>query len=234
MSSPAAYRSPRSLATAATVLLVVCGALTVFRLVADSLLYRAAGDLPSGVEFGDGSAFGPSYGLQMLAYLLYSPALMGSTVAFLGWFHRVRVNAEWLSPHGHRHSRGWAVGGWFTPVVFLWFPWRIACDIWQAGVRPDASGVRTPLPTTVVNAWWVSFCLFNVMDAVGSQVTDGARHPDQYQQGVAWLIASDALQLVAAVLAVLVVRTVTAMQEERFAEHSAATSYGVYVSAVEG
>ncbi|MEU4120601.1 DUF4328 domain-containing protein [Kitasatospora sp. NPDC028055] len=233
MSSPAAYRSPRSLATAAIVLLVVCGAVTLLQLVVDVLRYRAAGDLPGAVEFGDDSAFGLSHWLDLIAYLLYSLTLVGAMVTFLSWFHRVRVNAEWLSPRGHRHSRGWAIGGWFTPVIFLWFPWRIACDIWQAGVRPDASGVRTPLPTTLINLWWVSFCLANMVDALGNQDIDAARYPDAYQQGAAWLIASDVLELVAAVLAVLVVSKVTAMQEERFAEHTAATSYGVHVSAVE-
>lgn len=233
MPSPAVYRSPRATATAATVLLVVCGAVTLFQLVADVLLYRAAGDLPGIVEFGDESAFGRPYWLHLAGYLLYGLTLTGSAVTFISWFHRTRVNAEWLSPHGHRHSRGWAVGGWFTPVIFLWFPWRIACDTWQAGVRPDASGVRTPLPTTLINFWWVSFCLANMVGALGDQSIDAARYPDHYQQGVAWLIASDALQLVAAVLAVLVVQKVTAMQEERFAEHIAATSYGVHVSAVE-
>ncbi|MER7674662.1 DUF4328 domain-containing protein [Kitasatospora sp. NPDC096128] len=231
MPSPAVYRSPRATATAATVLLVVCGAVVLFRLVTDFLLYGAAGDLPVDVEFGDESAFSSAYGLYLAANLMYLLTLAGSAAAFLTWFYRARVNAEVLYPHGHQRARGWAIGGWFTPVVQFWFPRQIVGDIWQAGVRPDASGVRPPLSETLLNFWWISFWLAKLTNRIGTQSTDGAHYPDEYQQGLLWVIASDVLEVVAAVLAVLVVRKVTAMQEERFAER-AATAYGVHASAV--
>ncbi|MER7849980.1 DUF4328 domain-containing protein [Kitasatospora sp. NPDC096077] len=228
MPSPAVYRSPRTTATVATVLLVVCGAVTLFRLVADVLLYGAAGDLPASVPFGDETAFGAPFALSLLAFLLYYLALAGSAAAFITWFYRVRVNAEVLNPHGHRRGRGWAIGAWFTPVVCFWFPRQIAQDVWQAGARPDALGVREPLSETVLNLWWATFWLANILSRAGTQITDGARFPDDYQQGVVWMIGSDLAELAAAVFAVLVVRKVTAMQEERSAENIAR----IYGSAV--
>ncbi|MFE9498788.1 DUF4328 domain-containing protein [Streptomyces collinus] len=33
----------------------------------------------------------------------------------------------------HTNSRGWAICGWFCPVVNLWFPRRVALDTWDAG-----------------------------------------------------------------------------------------------------
>ncbi|WP_448318576.1 DUF4328 domain-containing protein, partial [Streptomyces sp. CO7] len=57
-------------------------------------------------------------------------------VVLLLWFHRVRRNAEVFSPGGHRRSRGWVFGGWFLPVVNLWFPFQVTSDIWWASARP--------------------------------------------------------------------------------------------------
>ncbi|MEV7601543.1 DUF4328 domain-containing protein [Kitasatospora sp. NPDC089797] len=232
MPSPAVYRSPRATATAATVLLVVCGAATLFQLVADLLLYGAVGDLSGDVDFGDETALGAPFTLSALAGLLYLLTLVGSVAAFLTWFYRARVNAEVMDPHGHRRGRGWAIGGWFTPVVFLWFPRQIAGDIWQAGVRPDATGVRPPLSQTLLNFWWGAFVVANATGRMGGELTGAAHYPDDYQQGLVWTIASDALGVAAAVLAVMVVRKVTAMQEERCAEHYARMQ-GLQVSAVQ-
>ncbi|MFF9639961.1 DUF4328 domain-containing protein [Kitasatospora aureofaciens] len=232
MPSPAVFRSPKAAATAATVLLSVSGATALFRLAVDVHLYGVVGDLLTGAAGVDGNTLTDADNLNDTAYSVYLLALVATAAAFITWFYRARVNAEVLYPHGHRFRRGWAVGGWFTPVVALWFPRQIAGDIWQAGVRPDETGVRPPLSQTLLNLWWGTFLVGNVLNRIGSQSTHAARYPDDYQQGVVWLIASDVLAVAAAVFAVLVVRKVTSMQEERFAE-SAARAYGVHTSAVE-
>ncbi|MFD4656713.1 DUF4328 domain-containing protein [Kitasatospora sp. NPDC058444] len=234
MPSPAVYGSPRTSATAATVLLSVCGATTLASLGVGVSLYAEAGALATGTE-SDGSALMDTALLYDNVGLLQLVAMAASAVAFVTWFHRVRVNAEVFDPNGHRFKRGWAIGGWITPVVNLWFPRQIAGDIWQAGARPDASGVRPQLPQTLLTLWWAAFWISNATARIGSQYLDSAsaQFADGYQQAVAWLLASDLLSVVAAVLAVLVVRRLTAMQEERFAA-AAAPAYGVHGGTVRG
>ncbi|MGW7443069.1 DUF4328 domain-containing protein [Kitasatospora sp. NPDC054795] len=234
MPSPAVYRSPRAGATAATVLLAVSAATTLAPLAVGLRLYGEAGDLATGAE-SDGSALMDTAQLYDNVGYLQVVALVASAVTFVIWFHRVRVNAEVFDPRGHRFRRGWAIGAWFTPVVALWFPRRIAGDIWQAGARPDASGVRPQLPQTLLNLWWATFWISNVTGRVGSQYlgSASAQYADGYQQAVGWLIASDLLLVVAAVLAVLVIRGLTAMQEERFTE-SAAPVFGLHGGTVRG
>ncbi|MGW2372247.1 MULTISPECIES: DUF4328 domain-containing protein [Kitasatospora] len=231
MPSPAVFRSPKAAATAATVLLSVSGAASLFRLAVDVRLYGLVGDLLTNIDLVDDATIADADHLDQAASTVALVALVATAAAFITWFYRVRVNAEVLNPHGHRFRRGWAIGGWFTPLVALWFPRQIAGDIWQAGARPDESGVRPPLSQTPLNLWWTTFVVGNVLGRIGAQSTNAAHYPDDYQQGVVWLIASDLLELAAAVFAVLVVRKVTSMQEERFAE-SAARAYGVGVSAV--
>ncbi|MFE4517944.1 DUF4328 domain-containing protein [Kitasatospora sp. NPDC056783] len=232
MSSPAVYRSPRSSSVAATVLLAVCGAVTVASLGAGFLVYGEAGKVAGSDELADDSALMDAIGLHDAIGLLQTVAMVASAVTFIVWFHRARVNAEVFEPHGHRFKRGWAIGSWFTPVVLLWFPWQIAVDTWQASARPDESGVRLPHPQPLLNLWWGTFVLSNLIGRFGAQSASSAKYADDYQDAVAWLIASDLVEVAAAVLAILVVRRLTALQEKRFIESAAA--YGAHGATVWG
>ncbi|MFI2609781.1 DUF4328 domain-containing protein [Kitasatospora sp. NPDC018619] len=233
MTSPAVYRSSRAAATAATVLLAVSGAEALASLGTAVRLYGQVGDVADGVEVADGSALMDTANLYDSISMLQLVTLVATAAAFITWFYRVRVNAEVLDPNGHRFRRGWAVGGWFTPVVLLWFPRQIAGDTWQASTRPDASGVRPIAPQTLLNLWWATFLLFNALDRYGSNYLSSAKYPDTYQQAVGWLVAAALTELACAVFAVLLVRRLTAMQEERVAE-SAAPAFGAYGGTVVG
>ncbi|MFJ9692603.1 DUF4328 domain-containing protein [Kitasatospora sp. NPDC101183] len=219
MSSPAVYRSPRTTATVATVLLAVTMAVSVLAVVADLLLFGSADEIsPNSLTTADW--------MVALSGLLQVLALIATAAAFITWFHRVRVNAEVFDPMGHRRTRGWAIGAWFTPVVCLWFPREIAVDIWQAGARRDASGARVPQPLGVLNTWWITFWLANATGRIGGNIFDSAAYADSYRTAALWLLASDVLDLVAAAFAIAVVQKLSATQEERFAELAAAHPYG--------
>ncbi|MFJ6618798.1 DUF4328 domain-containing protein [Kitasatospora sp. NPDC091335] len=235
MPSPAVYRSPRSSAIAATVMLAVSGAVSLVSLGTSVNLYGEVGTFAADVDLRlvDGSAVLDAYALHKNVGTLQVVTLVASVVAFIVWFHRVRVNAEILDPHGHRLRRGFAIGAWFLPIANLWIPRQIAGDIWQAGARPDGSGVRPRLPQTLLTLWWGASLGAGALARIGTVYTDSAEYPDTYQQGVAWLIASDLAMVAAAVLAVLVVRRLTATQEQRFAE-GATAAYGVHGGTVWG
>ena len=76
------------------------------------------------------------------------------TIVFLIWFYRARQNAGHLDWR-QRWSPGWAIGGWFVPVCFLWFPYQIMADIWRAGLAAENRKQLAYLP----GAWWACWCL---------------------------------------------------------------------------
>jgi hypothetical protein len=73
---------------------------------------------------------------------------------FLVWLYRASSNAH-ASGCPQRRSAGWAVGGWFVPVIFLWFPYQAVSGIWRAGQPPER---RTGIPWLVA-AWWACWLL---------------------------------------------------------------------------
>ncbi|GGP60086.1 DUF4328 domain-containing protein [Streptomyces abikoensis] len=151
--------------------------------------------------------------------------MAATAVLWVIWFRRVRLNAEVFAPGTHRFGSGWAVGSWFTPVVNLWFPKQMANDIYRA----SAPGGPQSAPKGLLNAWWVLWIAANVLSTVGDGMSSVAstrlRRPlagSDWESAVELLNSSLAvsgfstlLLLADTALALLVVRQLTRMQEQR-------------------
>ncbi|MGW0252061.1 outer membrane protein assembly factor BamB family protein [Nocardia goodfellowii] len=86
---------------------------------------------------------------------------LGAGVTVITWLWRARRNSEAMCAARHRRSIGWVIGGWFCPVVNVWFPHTIMSDVWRASdprTAPDALNLRGRRTGGWVTAWW-SFLL---------------------------------------------------------------------------
>jgi Domain of unknown function (DUF4328) len=54
-----------------------------------------------------------------------------TAVFFLLWFYRAYRTLTSLGVSCLRWGYGWAIGGWFVPILSLWRPKQIANDIWR-------------------------------------------------------------------------------------------------------
>jgi hypothetical protein len=123
---------------------------------------------------------------------------------------RVRANAGVFDPHAQSMKPWWAVGGWFVPFVNLWYPRRITRDIWDA-----SSPVGARRSYLLVNAWWTLWIVSLLADRVGSAQSGDADTADGIHAGAYAMMISDALDIAAAALAILVVLRLTRMQHEK-------------------
>ncbi|WP_097868852.1 DUF4328 domain-containing protein [Streptomyces sp. rh34] len=153
--------------------------------------------------------------LYDLAGTVQTAAFVATGVLFIIWFHRTRRNAEVFESGVQRMGPGWAVGGWFVPVANLWFPYRVASGIWEASVRLHPDGGWRTVPKTVLNLWWGGWIVSVLASRIAVSRWNRAQEPEQISDAAALVAAADALDLVAAVLAIVFVRAVTRMQVER-------------------
>ncbi|MFB7665377.1 DUF4328 domain-containing protein [Kitasatospora sp. NPDC056138] len=209
--STAGLKSPRGTGIAASVLLGVCGFAALLALLAAFGLYRQADtdrlDLARAAVTVTG-------GLQVLMMAV-------TAVVFIIWFYRVRVNAEIFDPAGHRRGRGWSIGAWFTPVVFLWFPRQIAGDTWQASAPADPQGIRPLVSQAPVSLWWGAWIASAAVSRISGRLYGRALDADDFRGAAGMMAVEAVLDLTAAVLAILFVRKLTALQQARIAERSA-------------
>ncbi|MDG9702081.1 DUF4328 domain-containing protein [Streptomyces sp. DH37] len=211
-------KSHRTAAAVAMALLGVCAAADLFSLYAGSRL----------VELIDADAFSwtgepeRAEWLYRMSGVVRVAAMVAAAVAFVVWFRRSRTNAGSFGAGSRRMDPGWAIGGRLVPVVDLWFPKRIANDIRDAGPPPGAEraagveGPRGPL-----NGWWALWILTTVLGRVASTAHRDAETLTEIQDAVTFHLVADGVNIAAAVLAVLVVRGITAVQHA-LREHRAA------------
>ncbi|WP_327431161.1 DUF4328 domain-containing protein [Streptomyces sp. NBC_01236] len=219
--TPAQLRSPVGLGQATVVMLVVSAAAGLFALYSILPSY----DILSAVSDGayqdtSGEKLDEADRLLNLAGHLQFILEIATAVVFICWFQRVRVNAEVFGPQDHRMRRAWVVWGWFVPVANLWIPRRIAADIWDASAPlPTLSlgdGSRMPSsPHSLLNSWWGLWAAAAVTDRLSSQSMRRADTPDELRSALGLMGVSEVLWITSAVLAVMFVRRLTRMQNEK-------------------
>ncbi|MFD5392409.1 DUF4328 domain-containing protein [Streptomyces sp. NPDC127074] len=222
----------RGLSTTLVALFGVALPALVFLFVGRSGQYSVIGDMLDAVEGKSVSIteqdLNDADDLFTTAQVIYSLLTLAIAVVWVIWFRRLRLNAEVFAPGQHRFSSGWAAGSWFTPVVNFWFPKQIANDIWRASSPQGPHAVSRGL----LNGWWVTWIVALVTNAVGGiryNLLRGKVEGDDYApsqseaksdiESLHSILAFDMFAIVifmaAAVLALLLVRQITAMQEQR-------------------
>ncbi|KUO02640.1 DUF4328 domain-containing protein [Streptomyces caeruleatus] len=203
--------SPVGLGRAVAALLGLVIATDLFAVWADVMSYDVLGALMDG-EYSEAvqRRADRADSLYAAAGVAQTVALLATAVVFLVWFHRVRVNAEVFDPFGHRKKRGWAVGAWFVPFVNLWFPRRIAVDIWDASSPWDRGR-----PHGLLNGWWTAWVISLLAGRLASTSYRNAETAPEIRRAMGQVLFADVVDIVAAVLAILFVLALTRMQDEK-------------------
>ncbi|WAL68665.1 DUF4328 domain-containing protein [Amycolatopsis cynarae] len=130
-------------------------------------------------------------------------------VAFLVWLWRARINAELNNDAAvQRRSRGWVVGAWIAPVVNLWYPYQIVSDIWRA------SSPRPPAPVALINAWWAAFVAAGLVKPIQWRLAEQESSLPDVLGNANMSTLLTGLDVVAGTLLILVIRRITAWQNQ--------------------
>lgn len=147
--------------------------------------------------------------------------ILAAGVAFIVWFHTAYRNLRPLGATGLRYATGWAIGGWFVPIMNLWRPKQIANDIWRASdpeAPPDQSVDWRFRPVgSTVNWWWG---LWIASSLVSLTVISEALNPETIEDFLAIslaALASNVLAIGAGILAIMVVNQLSDRLEARHA-----------------
>jgi len=149
-----------------------------------------------------------TYGLVGLLQLLLT---LTTAIPFLMWFHRAHKNLPALGAADLKYSPRWAVGGWFVPFLNLVRPHQVAQEIWQWSdpVRstPQVLQQNPVGKSPLITAWWSVFLLSQFASNMGGRMLF-REEIDSLRIGTLVVLVSDVLSVVAAILAILMIRRI--------------------------
>ncbi len=155
---------------------------------------------------------------QLIVALVDGTVFIATGIFFLLWFHRAYRNLPALGGD-RRYGTGWAVGGWFVPVLGAWRPKQIINDIWrESGPRTtDEYGTKdegNKVPNLFL-LWWLACLLMSALYWAATRTSWSAVTIDELLATNALFLFGDISSIVAAALAVVFVQRATSREEGR-------------------
>jgi len=209
---PEAFRSPRGLGTFAFLGLAYLAASFLFSIYT-ALRYRAVvvaldngtynGALQDAVDIENAYAF--SDVLDLIGLLVIA-------VTWLFWMRRLRENVVALGRRPE-YRPAWIFWGWLTPILNFVRPFQIIRDLWRKSDPVPGPGTLEDPPWFYL-WWWVSYV---VTSRVASAIFGSLQEPetlDQVRSLIDRYLIVDSIEIPGLVLAVMVIRTLTARQIE--------------------
>ena len=208
------YESARFRATVVTVLLLANVAALLIGIFFDAVLFASGADTTA---LSDSQSV--AIGLLALTYLVtFYGTFIPSIVLFCMWLHRVVRNMPALGSWDARWSPAGAVGRCFIPFLNLAHPMSGTLEAWRSSDPTqrwaNVESRKRMSPPALIVGWWAAWLIGGLLSRVSFQL---GRSNDPAQVATSALVdlVSAVLLIAAAVLAVLVVRDVTARQDHK-------------------
>ncbi len=147
-------------------------------------------------------------GLGLLQIMLY----VSTVVVFLMWLYRSYENlpAFGTPVRSLEYSSGWAVGSFFDPFVNLVVPYRAVRELWQKS-EPFETSLGSQSPPAILPLWWGFWIVSNIASNISLRV---AFSDDIARENVVTIgLIADALNIISAIFAVIVVGEIVGRQE---------------------
>ena len=148
--------------------------------------------------------------ISIVAVVVFYGFFISAIVFFCMWLHRVVRNMPSLGSPDPRWSPARAVVYCFVPILNLLHPFWSVLDAWR-GADPsrrwtDLSTRRAMRPPALLGGWWALWLIGGVLSRISFYMSSGAG-------GSLVDVVANVVIIGAAVLAILVVRDLTARQE---------------------
>ena len=129
------------------------------------------------------------------------------------WQHRAQRNAIELTHGKLEFTPGWAVGWWFVPFANLVKPFQTVRELWKAS--HGGYNVRVVATWSVIGWWWGLWLGASALERF--IVLGGMKSFSDVLRHDTWEIVASGVMVVAAILAIMIVRSVVALQERAVA-----------------
>jgi hypothetical protein len=143
-----------------------------------------------------------------------------TAIFVLMWVHRAHRNLPALGARELRFTPRWAVGWFFVPFMNFVRPFQAVKEICKASDPEvgDPSGTRwkANAAPTILGFWWAAWTIGWVAGNVSARLFRRENDLDAFIFGT-WLgLIANILNIVAAALLIIIIRTITSWQQDKF------------------
>ena len=119
---------------------------------------------------------------------------------------------------------GWAAGYFFVPFLSLWKPYQAMKEIWQGSDPDPSSHSFSVIVPALLGWWWALWIVHTLGSRLVSQLYKHIQGPAAFINASWADIVMSGFSIVAALLAIAVVRAVARRQDERQTRQRGATA----------
>lgn len=146
--------------------------------------------------------------------LVHSLVAIAIGVILLFWLHHAYRNLQAWGIKGLGFTPGWAVGWWFIPIMNFFKPYQVVRQLWKASDpevdRANPESWKQAPGTPWMPLWWVMW----LIAIVNLKFTGTAVNPGNLELLNKVSIVSRSAHLIAAILLIFIVRTITQRHEK--------------------
>jgi hypothetical protein len=152
--------------------------------------------------------------LVMASLVVWLVVFVVTGIVWCVWQHRAQRNAIELAYGKLAFTPGWAVGWWFVPLANLFKPFQTVRELWKAS-HGGYDG-RVVATWSVIGWWWGLWLGASVLGRFIARA-GSLKSPSDVIRHDTWEIVANGVAVVAAILAIMIVRSVVALQERAVA-----------------
>ncbi len=146
---------------------------------------------------------------QFACNMIYLVAFIVSIITFIMWFRRAYYNLHQRIT-GLQYGEGWAAGGWFVPVISLFYPYKIMKELY---VETEILLSKHPVPevpkanTVIVGWWWGLWLTSNFLSQILLRSSRDANTISELLVSTELSMIHSTLGIVVGLLAIKVIKT---------------------------
>ena len=206
-----------------TIAFLVAGCLSLYILIS---LAGAAADI-SRIELLSKPTAGlrippPEVTVNLALTILIRLSLIGITlltaVFFLIWIYRAHKNLKALGATDLKYSPGWAIGGFFVPLLNIVRPYQVMAEIWRASVSggrvSGGSGWTYEQTPVFIGLWWGLWLISGFLDSFSVFMVFGTGADNRLLVASRFRLVYAVISIASAALAITVVLRTNARQED--------------------
>jgi hypothetical protein len=176
--------------------------------------YYLLDDVQKNPENIDMQKLQTSDSLRTIISVIQLIILILSMIFFIMWFRRAYFNLQQLQWNYARYSEGWAAGGWFIPVINLFYPYQIMVDIWRGTQNAIKERFGEPQSTALVGLWWATYLINNFFAYISSFVTRESDSIEGLMSATIMECISEIISIVAIIITIRIILRVSSFEKE--------------------